>query len=747
MSDLEKANSTYSKARDIATGSDEAAMRRNAELNMTMDASVKAAQANFTKITASAGKLTFEPVIRNVLGLFNSIGKAGGGGDSGNDIGSKIGNGLLTGLGNVLNGPGIAALLIIGSKLTASFAQFSATAVGGLLGINTESRKMMATQEGVAALLRSNPTLMEAMLSPMTTRATKEEQFLAALGRETMATDKLLKLRLDLAAVAIGAGMSQSPLKSGWQGTMQTGPKTKTSKAGGHIPIEQVGGAAVAHEVSEAKKAGYSIAPSDVRAMRAKINGELSTVVYNKREKVIDNFMGTGEPAIIPPNKSLGQMMNSATGRFPLHAPGGLITHAANLKAAARPSKGRLTLPYGSAEYSIKGTQAKINHVLSPEEGKGNLGKIYDALFSTFRAKGVKKISGDLAANLRAVPRSDSSADKLTAMFPQISRARRAVMSEINVGGKIFRIKGKNYEEDLGMQAYDILKAVNVPGALEGVKMNSYLAAGQIPMGSRGIAAGAERRVTLPPSWISESLKKKPKTLKEKIAYKAAQAANWALTQGPAFGEAAFKLGDAMGLFAGGNMPIIHAAKGPAKKPLYRDSSGRFIKGPIQYPKPPRPDVRQYVPASMAPFGPLTESQQTIGEKISAKEMLKTAPAGIRANQMLQTATPTIPAAPIQLPKPPASFRPDIRMTRSGMPMNAVMQATDASRAYLAKQPGATLGASMTRSGMSMNAVIAATNAGSTYRPDVRKYLPAAPFGPLPEAQQNIGEKIRAKEI
>ena len=1067
LSDLAKSNSTYSKARDIATGSDEAAMRRNEELNMTMDASVKAAQANFTKLTASAGKITFEPVIRNVLGLFNAIGKAGAGDGSGEDIGSKIGNGLLTGLGNILNGPGLVALLGIGLKLTASFAQFSTAAVAGLLGINTESRKMIATQEGVAALLRSNPALMDAMLAPMTTRAQKEEQFLAALGRETVATEALLKIRRDLAAVAIGAGMSQSPLKSGWQGTMQTGPKTKTSKASGHIPIEQVGGAAVAHEVSEAKKAGYSIDPSDVRAMRAKINGRLSTVVYNQREKVIDNFMGTGEPAIIPPNKTIGDLINSAQGHlhfpsgfarmkqlgsgafgsfidmgrkfggsmsigkklfheygssptdiaheyvaskltssigheFPLvtgprvfgtlerslarrrigkeivsdptaykfmnergakdprlghgndvesellwatrqylekdafgafgandmnssnwapnsklreiwdkiggrfasdsaggmskrntlpftdklnnprsrrqimnaiakkggrvsildaggltmnaseltsygmekeayalqsftqgsvaknsslNFPSGFVPNQANLKAISRASsffeevglpkstvdnfkfrrssnradmgeyrsdgsinvfydniikqvkkawangryrsgyanqqsaidsvmgnvilhegfhgafaqapdaarayfskkgitlppnakeflerhygkssakqyrgreeeemmavhlprqwgyssaaKGRITLPFGSAEYNIKGKAASIDHVLSPNEGKGNLGRIYDALFSTFRAKGVKKVSGEFAPNMKAVPRSDSSADKLTAMFPQISRARRAVMSEINVGGQIFRIKGKNYEEDLGMQAYDILKAVNVPGGLEGVKMNSYLAAGQIPMASRGIASGAERRVTLPPSWVSKTLKKKPKTLKEKIAYKAAQAANWALTRGPALGEAAFKMGDAMGLFAGGNMPIIHAAKGPVKKRRYPTGSDKIpTQLPVTTPAMPaaplpeipnRPDVRQMLIGSgkNVPFGPIPQAQQTIGEQIQQKALINEqqianakAQVEMAAMERKQAAArdaklravPPIPAAPVALPSIP----------------------------------------------------------------------------------------------
>lgn len=629
MADLSKANSTYAKAKDIAGRSDDAAIRRNKELNTTLAATVNAAQANFTKISAAAGKLTFEPVIRNVLGLFNAIGGAGGE-DKGLTVGEAFGKGLLTGidnvvgklgtgalkgLGNILSGPGLVGLAAIGIKLTTQFAQFSTQAITGLLGVNKESRKMLATEDAVATLLRSNRQLMEAMINPMTTRTQKEQEFLRALALEQMATKELIVLKERLAAVSINAGMYQTQFKPGWQGKMKPG----VIKAGGHVPIEEVGGAAVAHEVSEAQKAGYHIAPSDVRAMRAKINGRLSTVVYNQREKVIDNFMGTGEPAIIPPNRTLSDMV--------AHAPRGFVPNAANQKALSRAgsffeeiglpkstvdnfkfrrsrdksdigeyrsdgsmnvffdnilkkvkedwgkgryragyaneqaaidsvmgnvilhegfhgafaqnpdaarayfskkgitlpadakkflekhygragakgyagreeeemmaihlpqqwgyasaARGRLTLPYGSAEYSIKGTQAKINHVLSPEEGRGNLGKIYDALFSTFRAKGVKKVSGDLAANLRASPRSNSSADKLTAMFPQISRARRAVMSELHAGGQVFRIKGKSYEEDLGMQAYDILNAVNVPGGLEGVKMHSYLARGRVPV-------------------------------------------------------------------------------------------------------------------------------------------------------------------------------------------------------------------------------------------------------------------------
>ena len=88
------------------------------------------------------------------------------------------------------------------------------------------------------------------------------------------------------------------------------------SYAEGHIP-DLVKHYYALSEQSAAAKAGYSIVPSQVKTMTAKINGAIQPVVYNSRERVIHNFAGTGEPAIIPPGHALENYIHAAAGIEP----------------------------------------------------------------------------------------------------------------------------------------------------------------------------------------------------------------------------------------------------------------------------------------------------------------------------------------------------------------------------------------------------------------------------------------------
>lgn len=287
LSDISKENSVYSRALKTASDATNEAISQNDQYNKSLAALANSAEQNFTKLAASSGKLVFTPVLEKLFGNFNEFAD----GASGNSIGAKIGQGILAGIGNVLSGPGLILGGTLAAKLLGNFIGFSTEALGNIAGIGKASQEVQNVQKGIEELLRQDVSLREIIENKAISLADKEELVLSKIRLQIEAKQEYALLTEQLAAASVEEGARFSTRGNGF----------KINEAGGFIPR-----GAVNNEINGARHAGYSISAGDVRQMDAKINGRLTRVVYNTKEKVIPNFGGSGEPAIIPPTYAEG---------------------------------------------------------------------------------------------------------------------------------------------------------------------------------------------------------------------------------------------------------------------------------------------------------------------------------------------------------------------------------------------------------------------------------------------------------
>ena len=298
--DLGRTVPEYAKALNTASQSTDEAYQRNELLNKSLSSLANEAGQNITKVAASFGKLTFGPALKNVFGIVNNLSDQ----IDGQGVGEKIGTGILTGIGDFLGGPGLVYLTALAGKLFTKFGSFAKDSIGEVLSLGAPNAKVLDTQKGIVELLNQDINA-RAIIENKATSLVQKEQQLIALIRERVA--------LDASANAAQIGLARNIVSQGVQYKPSLG--TFKVKAGGHMPLSmsQIPQEAVMKEIVGAKQAGYNIQPSDVRAMRATIDGKQTTVVYNNKEKIIHDYMGSGEPAIIPPT---GKVANYAGGKI-----------------------------------------------------------------------------------------------------------------------------------------------------------------------------------------------------------------------------------------------------------------------------------------------------------------------------------------------------------------------------------------------------------------------------------------------
>lgn len=293
LNDLAKTNGTYAQAVKVAGQTTDEAIRRNAQLNQSISALANAAQQNLTKIASSLGEDIFGPAAKRILGGFNKIVEE----SDAEGAGLNFGKAFAAGLGNFFSSPGLAIGFVLLTKLTAQFIKFAGEASRSVLSVGEGFGRVGDIQRNLVALSERNNVVNRALLDTTLSREAREIAITREIQRQVAGTLALKSAAADVAKNIYVAGR-YAPTTSG----------NFKNKAAGNIPVQSV-----VAEVAGARKAGYNIAPSNVRSMRATIQGRPTTVVYNNKEKVIHNFAGTGEPAIIPPT---GKVTNYGAGGY-----------------------------------------------------------------------------------------------------------------------------------------------------------------------------------------------------------------------------------------------------------------------------------------------------------------------------------------------------------------------------------------------------------------------------------------------
>ncbi|MSU54867.1 MAG: phage tail tape measure protein, partial [Candidatus Staskawiczbacteria bacterium] len=235
LGDLGKEFSLYAAGVKIANSATNEAEMRNKEFNQTIGSQLIQTLNNLTKAGAKVGAITFGPVLKDSLGGINKL-LSGFGGDSekeGSTMGEKIATGILSGIGSLLKGPGVALLTLGIFKMFDRLSKFGADALGSLLGFNQESKNIAAIQQQITSYLEKNPAILASITSGLKTEKEVHRDILNIIDSKNIAMMEMDKLAGSIATKMGKTGFSyakEGPLKD-----TIVGPGTK-GKAQGYIP-------------------------------------------------------------------------------------------------------------------------------------------------------------------------------------------------------------------------------------------------------------------------------------------------------------------------------------------------------------------------------------------------------------------------------------------------------------------------------------------------------------------------------
>ena len=282
LQDLGRQYSIFGRATDISANATNEANARNAELNKTLSAQIGILGSNLQKLGAVFGELTFEPALKNVVGLLNSFLGSLKLGDEASGFGEQIAKGVLSGFGNFLSGPG---LVLAGAGLFKLFKVLTAQARDAfqtIIKIDSAGGKREQTQRAVVGLLEQDKDLQSAILSGTLSTSNAIAVIKQRIEANIQAQERFNRVAKQ--ASFSGIGFSK-----------QKGSLNLSGRAAGYMPSPRQD--AFRQEESMAVALGAS---KNVKAhmSKGKIGGK--KFVMNDQEVEIPNFGKNGDSAVIP---------------------------------------------------------------------------------------------------------------------------------------------------------------------------------------------------------------------------------------------------------------------------------------------------------------------------------------------------------------------------------------------------------------------------------------------------------------
>lgn len=155
LSDLNSEYGIYQGALRAASSATNEAVQRNQELNTTTAALLNQTIQSFKELGSTVGAVSLAPAMKDLLGGINTVL-----GSLTEAAGTQIGQGILSGIGKFIGGPGLAIAGVIGGKLLFNFVKFSKEALSTLMGQNNAAAQQKSLQQNIVALLSQQPNLL-----------------------------------------------------------------------------------------------------------------------------------------------------------------------------------------------------------------------------------------------------------------------------------------------------------------------------------------------------------------------------------------------------------------------------------------------------------------------------------------------------------------------------------------------------------------------------------------------------------
>ena len=300
LGDLNKEVSLYSTALKIAANASDEANDRNDALNQTLSSQLIKTMNNLVRVGAKVGELTFAPAMEKSLKGINAILGEGVGDESmGAKIGGKIAKGLLSGLGSVISGPGIAFITLGIMKLFQKLISFAADAGGSMLGFNNASKQQANIQAQVLSYLKSNPAAIAAINSGLLTEKQLHADILGMVRDQANEMEDLSRI-----AGKVATKMGRSGYGVAGAGPTEGMIMPRGGYSKGYVPnlSDQ------AYEESNARKLGASRSVRATYLPDVKAGGSKGVMANNQEEiispkKLQEKYGVTpkgGESAIVP---------------------------------------------------------------------------------------------------------------------------------------------------------------------------------------------------------------------------------------------------------------------------------------------------------------------------------------------------------------------------------------------------------------------------------------------------------------
>jgi TP901 family phage tail tape measure protein len=292
LRDLGSQYSVFTSATEIASRAQGESAKRNAELNKTLAAGLNETLQNLTQLAAGVGKLTFEPAIRNVLGLVNFITTKLSGSKEAEEGGKGLAQTLLGGLGKFLAGPGLAIAGVALFQLFNNLRKFAVDAFNTFSGLNQSFREQRQLQQGILNILQQNPKVLAQIQRGEISVDQAAQQILGSYKHLNAELVSMNNVATQLASNMTRAGAQVGKVKG--TTTIKTG-----GKASGYIPNFADQGEVSAMALSGMYTKGQMSNPQTRRGRIFDGQGGSFMATYNGHEKKKDMIGPNGKKGTV----------------------------------------------------------------------------------------------------------------------------------------------------------------------------------------------------------------------------------------------------------------------------------------------------------------------------------------------------------------------------------------------------------------------------------------------------------------
>ena len=307
LKDLNKEQSTFSKALSASTSATNEAEQANFKLNQTLSALLQNTGTEFAKLQKTLGEEAFLGLAKSIVSSFGSV-------ISGiNNLldpkeGSDIAKGFLKGFANVLQGPVLVGAIKVLYNIGKQSFGFLTQALPVLLNIATTAAKRAQTEEFINKLLSSDVQLAQQIYQAEGNQARQLDLVLQRSRAITEQFQLQRGLSRGLSATIVGGGSFIT--ESGVRGS------AAKNKAGGYIPSIRAEQSAISRGVGGAGNGAYPVVIPNF----AFGGGKVGPVVANSSEVMVPNYGGSGGSAIF--NQDMISRYGMPDGAVPIAAYG-----------------------------------------------------------------------------------------------------------------------------------------------------------------------------------------------------------------------------------------------------------------------------------------------------------------------------------------------------------------------------------------------------------------------------------------